>query len=74
MKLLQVTLATPIRDENHKIYKWESRPVLLNPRNIESAGYVEEIDKVQLLLASGRNVPIQETLAELSKRFEAATA
>lgn len=74
MKLLRVTMQTPVRDEKQIIYKWEDRFVWLNPRNIESCGFVEEIDKLQLLTTSGRCLPIKEGLQEFEKLFQAATS
>lgn len=73
MTLMPITMLTPIRDEKQIIQRWEERKVLLNPRNIESVGYVEEIGKAQLLLTSGRCVPVWETLDRIAELFEEAT-
>lgn len=73
MSLMPITMLTPIRDENQIIKNWEERLVLLNPRNIESVGFVEEIGKAQLLLTSGRCVPVKESLEALKVLFQDAT-
>lgn len=73
MKLMHITLTEPVRDEKSIITSWKEREVLFNPKNIESLGWVEEIGKFQLLLTSGRCVPVKEDLAEIQKRFQEAT-
>lgn len=74
MKLMTVTLMTPLRDEKAIIYKWEERSILLNPRNVESVGFVDEIKHVQLLLTSGRCVVVKESLKDISYAYERCTS
>lgn len=74
MKLMTLTLLTAIRDEANIIKGWSERAVFFNPKNLESVGFVEEISKAQVLMTSGRCLPVEESCDEVARRFEEATS
>jgi hypothetical protein len=73
MNLMRLTLQTPTRDEQQIINGWTDRKVLINPRNVESATFNEELGKVIIAFTSQRTSPIKESVEYLEEEFGACT-
>ncbi len=71
---MPVTIQKPLRDDKQIICGYDDIPVLLNPKNIESIKYVSEISKCVITFVSQSTVPVAESIDELSRAFEHATA
>lgn len=73
MKLMRITLVEPIRNDEQVITDWKDRVVLLNPKAIESVGWIEGIGKAVVRFTSGTSSPVAEDLDEVQRLFEEAT-
>lgn len=73
MRLMHLTLLTPIRDETQVIYKWEERRILVSPTQIESVSWQDNIDKAVVMFTSGRSTPVVGTLEEIAAKYQEAT-
>jgi hypothetical protein len=74
MRMISIVKLIPLRNETGVIYKWEEEPNLLSPLQVLRAKYEPNLGKVVVLLKSGEQLIVDETLKELDNKFCEATS